>query len=269
MNIGVIGVGNIGSIFAERLVAEKNINMILFDKHKEKLEHFETHEQCSITDQVETIIKDCQIIIIAVKPQDINALLEGLKGHNLEGKTIISTVTGISIKRILDNINSDYVARIMPNVPSAIGKGVMGICFSDSFTSNLKKVVTCLLENLGKVIEIEERHFPAVTALSGSGPAFVFVMIESMIDAGLKMGLSYAQSRELIIGTLIGSAELLEAKGNHPGEFRHLVTSPAGTTIEGIYSLEREGFRGTIMKAINDTFERAKSISEEIEKNSI
>ncbi len=267
MNIGIIGVGNIGSIFTERLAGEKTINLILFDKHKEKIRHFDAQERCKIVDSIDTLVQSCQIIIIAVKPQDINKLMKTLSQYNLEEKTVISSVTGISISKIMSEITSDHIARIMPNVPSAIGKGVMGICFSQSFSTNLKKLVIGILENLGKVIEIEERHFPAVTALSGSGPAFVFVMIESMIDVGLKMGLSYDQSRELVIGTLIGSAELLEAKGNHPGEFRHLVTSPAGTTIEGIYSLEREGLRGTIMKAINDTFERAKSISEEIEKN--
>ncbi|HOO33501.1 MAG TPA: pyrroline-5-carboxylate reductase [Thermotogota bacterium] len=268
MNIGVIGVGNIGSIFTERLADEKTINIVLFDKHQEKIRHFESQERCSIVDSIDELVRQCQIIILAVKPQDINRLLTVLGGYNLEEKTIISTVTGISITRIMTVINTDHVARIMPNVPAAIGKGVTGICFSESFSVKFKQVVISMLENLGKVIEIEERHFPAVTALSGSGPAFVFVVIESMIDAGLKMGLSYEQSRELVIGTLVGSAELLEVKGNHPGEFRHLVTSPAGTTIEGIYSLEREGLRGTVMKAINDTFERAKSISDEIERNS-
>ncbi|RAM60027.1 pyrroline-5-carboxylate reductase, partial [Mesotoga sp. SC_3PWM13N19] len=105
----------------------------------------------------------------------------------------------------------------------------------------------------------------AVTALSGSGPAFVFVIVESLIDVGLKMGLSYDVARELILGTLGGSVELLKVKGNHPGEFRHLVTSPGGTTIEGIYSLEREGLRGTIMKALFDTYLRAREINSELE----
>ncbi len=114
------------------------------------------------------------------------------------------------------------------------------------------------METLGKVVEVPEKHMAAVTSLSGSGPAFVFVLIESLIDAGLRLGLSYDLSRELVIETLKGSAELLQVMGNHPGEFRHIVTSPAGTTIEGIYSLEREGIRGILMKAIYDTYKRAK-----------
>ncbi|MCL4407965.1 MAG: pyrroline-5-carboxylate reductase, partial [Thermotogae bacterium] len=109
----------------------------------------------------------------------------------------------------------------------------------------------------GVLVEIEEKHFAAVTALSGSGPAFIFVIIEALVDAGMKLGLSYDTSMELVIETIKGSAELLQKEGKHPGEFRHLVTSPGGTTIEGIYSLEREGLRGILMKMIFDTYKKA------------
>jgi len=267
MNIGIIGVGNIGGIFVEQLKKDKEITLYLFDKHTDKISPFEGKKRCICSDSTEKLVQECDTIILSVKPQDSIPLLKGLKDFDFEHKIIISTITGISIARIGEEINAKKVARIMPNVPSAIGKGVTGVCYSQAFDKAAKDAVNCILSKLGNVIEIEEKAFPAVTALSGSGPAFVFVVIESMIDIGLKMGLSYDVSRELVLGTLIGSAQLLEARGNHPGEFRHLVTSPAGTTIEGIYSLEREGLRGTIMKAINDTFERAKSISDEIERD--
>jgi len=267
MNIGIIGVGNIGGIFVEQLKKDKEIHLYLYDKHKDKLNSFKGKKRCVCADSAEEIVRECDVIILSVKPQDAIPLLKGLKACDFEHKTIISTITGISIARIGEEINVKKAARIMPNVPSAIGKGVTGVCYSESFDQAGKAAINNILSKLGNAIEIEEKAFPAVTALSGSGPAFVFVVIESMIDIGLKMGLSYDVSRELVLGTLIGSAQLLEARGNHPGEFRHLVTSPAGTTIEGIYSLEREGLRGTIMKAINDTYERAKSISEEIERD--
>ncbi|MFN3284077.1 MAG: pyrroline-5-carboxylate reductase family protein, partial [Pseudothermotoga sp.] len=104
----------------------------------------------------------------------------------------------------------------------------------------------------------------AVTALSGSAPAFVFVIIEALIDAGIRMGLSYETSRLMVLETIIGSAELLLKLGNHPGEFRHVVTSPAGTTIEGIYRMEREGIRGALMKTIHETFLKAIELQKEI-----
>lgn len=267
MNIGIIGVGNIGGIFVEQLKMDKTITLYLFDKHKGKIESYEGEKSCVICDSTLELIRESECIILSVKPQDSIPLLEEMKAFEFGDKTIISTITGISIARIQKEIIAKKVTRIMPNVPSAIGKGVTGVCYSQGFDEAGKDAVNCILSKLGSVIEIEEKAFPAVTALSGSGPAFVFVVIESMIDIGLKMGLSYDVSRELVLGTLIGSAQLLEAKGNHPGEFRHLVTSPSGTTIEGIYSLERGGLRGTIMKAINDTFERAKSISDEIERD--
>src|SRR6056297_1588379 len=266
MNIGIIGVGNIGGIFVDQLKKDKTITLYLFDKHRGKIESHEGEKSCVICDSTLELIRKSESIILSVKPQDSIPLLEGMKTFKFGDKTIISTITGISMDRIQKEIIAKKVARIMPNVPSAIGKGVTGVCFSEGFDATSKDAVNCILSKLGNVIEIEEKAFPAVTALSGSGPAFVFVVIESMIDIGLKMGLSYDVSRELVLGTLIGSAQLLEARGNHPGEFRHLVTANAGTTIEGIYSLEREGLRGTIMKAINDTFERAKMISDEIER---
>jgi len=266
MKVGIIGVGNIGGIFCEQLKKDPAITLHLFDKHSVKLGSYEG-KGCNCSKSAPEAVKESDIILLAVKPQDTVPLLKELQDCDFEQKIVISTITGISISRIAQEINASKIARIMPNVPSAIGKGVTGVCYAKAFSPEEKDAVNCILSKLGIVIEIEEKAFPAVTALSGSGPAFVFVVIESMIDIGLKMGLSYDVSRELVLGTLIGSAQLLQARGNHPGEFRHLVTSPAGTTIEGIYSLEREGLRGTIMKAINDTYERAKSISEEIERD--
>ena len=265
MKIGIIGVGNIGGIFVEQLRKDETITLNLYDKKRDKIGDIEG-DNIIICSTTEMVCKDSELLIVAVKPQDSISLLNELKKCEVSQKTIISTITGISLDRIHKTLKTENIARIMPNVPAAIGKGVTGVCFYDTTKKEAKSHVDKILRELGSVVEIEEKDFPAVTALSGSGPAFAFVIIESLIDIGLKMGLSYEKSRELVIGTLIGSAELLSEKGNHPGEFRHLVTSPAGTTIEGIYSLERDAFRGTIMKAIYETYQRAVELSDEIEK---
>jgi pyrroline-5-carboxylate reductase len=124
-----------------------------------------------------------------------------------------------------------------------------------------------MLKPFGSIIEVKERLISSVTALSGSGPAFVFVIVEALIDAGIKLGLSYEVAMEMILQTLRGSVELLENEKKHPGELRHIVTSPAGTTIEGIYSLEQSGLRGILMKTIFDTYQRADELAEKINKD--
>jgi len=268
MKIGIIGVGNIGGIFANRLLHELHDleQLYLLDRNLDRLSGLSAEsEKVVIAKSPDEVLSNCTHVIISVKPQDCGELfLEIINGKN-DGPVVISTITGIEIKVISKNTGLEKIARIMPNVPSAIGRGMTGFVCSTSLTGREKREVERILLTMGDIVEVREKDLAAVTALSGSGPAFVFVIVESLIDVGLKMGLSYDVARELILGTLGGSVELLKVKGNHPGEFRHLVTSPGGTTIEGIYSLEREGLRGTIMKALFDTYLRAREINSELE----
>jgi pyrroline-5-carboxylate reductase len=268
MKIGIIGVGNIGGIFAHRLLSkfEGLEALYLLDRYPEKLSGLASDStRVIIASEPSEIFKNCTHVILSVKPQDCMELFAQIKNGRQHNPIIISTITGIQIDTIASNTSIKKIARIMPNVPSAIGRGVTGLVFSGCFTEDERREVKRILLTMGDIVEVREKDLAAVTALSGSGPAFVFVIVESLIDVGLKMGLSYEVSRELILGTLGGSVELLKERGNHPGEFRHLVTSPGGTTIEGIYSLEREGLRGTIMKALFDTYLRAKEINAELE----
>ncbi|TYB90849.1 MAG: pyrroline-5-carboxylate reductase [Kosmotoga sp.] len=267
MYIGIIGVGNIGSIFVERLKETNENHIIIYDRNTLRTDVFKKESEIEVANCIGEVVDNSELILIAVKPQDAKELLKELRKIDVREKILVSTITGVTTEKIKEISGATYIARIMPNVPAAIGKGVTGLHLDNTLDKEMQKKVITLLRKLGEVVEIEENHFAAVTALSGSGPAFVFVIVESLIDIGLKMGLSYEKARELIIDTLIGSGELLKAKGSHPGEFRHLVTSPAGTTIEGIYSLERDAFRGTIMKALFDTYTKAKDLSEEIKSS--
>ena len=268
MKIGIIGVGNIGGIFANRLLEkyEDLESLYLMDRFSEKLTHFASQsEKVMVVSNAKDVLKNCSYVILSVKPQDSMELFESIKDGIGNSPVIISTITGIQINTIFRETGIKKIARIMPNVPSAIGNGVTGFAPSTALSVTELDDVKRILLTMGDIVQVRENDLAAVTALSGSGPAFVFVIVESLIDVGLKMGLSYDVSRELILGTLIGSVELLRERGSHPGEFRHLVTSPGGTTIEGIYSLEREGLRGTLMKALFDTYLRAKEINSELD----
>ncbi|HEY8543337.1 MAG TPA: pyrroline-5-carboxylate reductase, partial [Pseudothermotoga sp.] len=177
---------------------------------------------------------------------------------------IVSTMTAVTIERIILRTNCEKVVRIMPNVPAMIGRGVVGVSRSSHVGEDDWKRCCKLLSALGTIIEVDEKHLAAVTALSGSAPAFIFVIIEALIDAGIRVGLSYETSRLMVLETLRGSSELLLRLGDHPGEFRHVVTSPAGTTIEGIYRMEREGIRGALMKTIQETYLKAIQLQKEL-----
>lgn len=265
MNIGIIGVGNIGKIFLEKSIQNTGLEIHgvnICDLSKEKVREYLGEVFVNFYEKPKELCENSDIILTAVKPQDANELLEQIKTVDFTNKVIISPMTGINIDKIKKTTGAKNIIRIMPNIPAAIGKGVTGVCYSEGFDSVFQESALGIIATLGKTVIIREKDFPAVTALSGSSPAFVFVIIESLIDVGLKMGLSYDKSRELILETLTGSIELLKEKGNHPGEFKHLVTSPGGTTIEGIYSLEREGLRGTIMKVLFDTYLRAKELND-------
>jgi len=266
VKVGIIGVGNIGSVIARRLVEGKVVDpedVILSNRSKEKLVPFQKSGY-TIADTNEELCELSDVIFFCVKPQDSLEMFSQIKKVSLKEKIVISTMTAVSIRKIREETGSEKVVRIMPNVPAMIGKGVIGMASSDNIPSDDRELIKKVVSTLGFVVEVREKDLAAVTALSGSGPAFVFVMMEALIDAGLRMGLSYEKARVMILETLKGSAELLKIMGNHPGEFRHVVTSPAGTTIEGIYTMEREGIRGALMKTIHETFLRALKLEEEL-----
>ncbi len=260
MNVGVVGVGNIGTIIATLLLKEKH-KLFLVDRHEEKAEKF---KDCGFYKDVFGLPKELDVLFLSIKPQDAKEVMKKISKNDCNYKYIVSTVTGLQIKEIKKYFLNSKVIRIMPNIPISIGKGVIGTSYDASLDQEDKNIISKILNPFGKVIEVKESLISSVTALSGSGPAFVFVIVEALIDAGIKLGLSYEVSMDMILQTLKGSIELLEKEKKHPGELRHIVTSPAGTTIEGIYSLEQSGLRGILMKTIFDTYQRAFELSENI-----
>ncbi|WP_041082525.1 pyrroline-5-carboxylate reductase [Thermotoga profunda] len=260
--IGIVGVGNIGSIIAKRLVESglyKADEIFLANRSQQKLIPF-VEKGYRLATPAE-ISRFCDVIFLCVKPQDSEEMFSQLGKLNA---LIVSTMTAVTIERIILKTNCEKVVRIMPNVPAMIGRGVVGVSRSSHVGEDDWKRCCKLLSALGTIVEVDEKHLAAVTALSGSAPAFIFVIIEALIDAGIRVGLSYETSRLMVLETLRGSSELLLRLGDHPGEFRHVVTSPAGTTIEGIYRMEREGIRGALMKTIQETYLKAIQLQKEL-----
>ena len=204
---------------------------------------------------------NADVVLIAVKPQNIRALLEQIAGKVHPGQTVISVAAGVPTATIEDALADGVpVVRVMSNVPVLVDEAMSAVAPGRNAGPEHVAVADRILGHVGKVVHLGEEHLDSVTALSGSGPAYFFLLAEAMIDAGILLGLSRDVATELIIQTMVGSAKMLRDTGRHPVELRESVTSPGGTTIAAIRVLEEERVRAAFLNAI----EAAKKRSQEL-----
>ena len=264
MRIGVIGVGKMGGSFVERLIGMDEIEVInIHDKYRSKMERFVKMEKVRVSKDLKDLFEMSEIIFLAVKPQDFGGVADELKGVNKDGKILISTMAGVCIERMRKKLGMDKITRIMPNLAVKYGKSVVACSFSDGLDENEKEKIKKILRRFGEVIEMDEKMFSAFTAIVGSGPAVVFIFLESIMDSAIRMGFDYESSKRMAVGMVEGAMEVMKNLNLHPGELKNMVTSPAGTTIEGVYELEKGCFRGTIMEAFDAMRRRADELLED------
>jgi pyrroline-5-carboxylate reductase len=201
--------------------------------------------------------------VIAVKPQDIEVLLGEIAPLLQPEQTVLSVAAAIPTAAIENHLGSPVpVVRSMPNAPAVVHEGIAGICAgSHAGEEHLALAEECL-SHLGGVVRVPERYMDAVTAVSGSGPAYFALIAEGMIEAGLLLGLSREITTRLVVQTMLGTAKLLRDEHIHPVELREAVTSPGGTTIRAIRELERAGVRAALLNAIQAAMERSKELAE-------
>ncbi len=259
MKLGVFGLGNMGTaiisgIIRGELVSHKEIWG--FDTDKAKMAA--TKEALKIhCDDPRNVCKHSDLLILAVKPQDSHNLLREIKEY-LSHQVLLSICAGISIDSIVEDIGSDKkIARGMPNTPLLVGEGATCIAFNSHVTQEEREFTLKTLRSLGMAFEVDEKLMDAVTGLSGSGPAYVFMFIEALADGGVKAGLPRDLALSLAAQTVLGSSRLLLESGKHPGELKDMVTSPSGTTIEGVSILEKAAFRGGIIDAVYQASQRS------------
>lgn len=206
----------------------------------------------------QALINQCELVFLAVKPQSLESAIGGLSFD--AQPLVVSVVAGFQLYHLQRMVGMERVIRVMPNTPCLIGKGASGFVVGAGVTPEDKSLVKCFLESVGLAVEVDERQLDAVTGLSGSGPAYVFTFIESLIDGAVLTGLPRATARKLTLQTVIGSAEMMLQTGDHPGVLRDRVTSPGGTTIEGLKSLEENSFRDAVMSAVFAATERSREL---------
>jgi len=200
------------------------------------------------------------VVVLAVKPQMLDAVLLELVPF-LSGRLIISIVAGVPIGRLAARLpTGTRIARIMPNAPAMVGEGMSAVTFGATALPEDRELVTGMFTSVGKVAVVEEHLMDAVTGLSGSGPAYVFIAIEALADAGVKMGLSRSIAEILAAQTMLGAARTVLETGEHPGRLKDRVTSPGGTTIAGLHQLEQGRLRATLMAAVKAATMRAEEM---------
>jgi pyrroline-5-carboxylate reductase len=201
------------------------------------------------------------IVILAVKPQVMDGVLDGLKDRLSESTLVISIAAGVPLPRIAARLGGTRkLVRVMPNTPCLIRAGASAVAFAPSVSAEEQARAIRLFESVGKVVVVEERLMDAVTGLSGSGPAYVFQIIEALADGGVKMGLPRDTALTLAVQTVLGAARQLIETGEHPARLKDKVASPGGTTIAGLHALEEGGVRSALIAAIEAATKRSEEL---------
>ncbi|HEY2963221.1 MAG TPA: pyrroline-5-carboxylate reductase [Pyrinomonadaceae bacterium] len=224
------------------------------------IEMFEQNREAALAAAPETP-QTGSIVILAVKPQRLSKVLEELKGSIHPDQVIVSIVAGAKTQTITDELLHAAVVRAMPNTPAQIGEGVTAWTASPAVSERQQTQVRALLEALGKTVRVEnERQIDMATALSATGPTYIFLVMEALVDAGVHMGFSRHVAEELVHQTMLGAVLFARESHKHPAELRNMVTSPGGTSAEAIYQMEKGSLRTVLSKAVWAAFQRAESL---------
>ena len=261
--LAILGGGKIGEALLSGLLRGGTLrvdDVVVVEKHEPRAA--ELHDKYGVaTVDVAKAVAHADTILIAVKPQDIASLLAELDDHVEPRHTVVSVAAGITTARIEGALPKDVaVVRCMPNTPALVDQAITAISPGQHADDDHLAVAERLLSAVGRVVRVPESQLDAVTALSGSGPAYFFFLVEAMIDAGILLGLPRALAAELIVQTAVGSSIMLRDSGEHPVQLREAVTSPGGTTIAAIRELENHGVRAALLAAIEAACVRSREL---------
>ncbi|WP_445474133.1 pyrroline-5-carboxylate reductase [Methanococcoides methylutens] len=260
--IGFIGTGKMGeSLIRGILGAHSDISIYASDVYEPSLKKLNSELGISVSTDNTHTIANSDIVVLAIKPQILKDILAQIKDTITADKLVISIAAGVPLAAIEDELNSGTrVIRVMPNIAATVAEAASAICTGTSATAEDAEVALEIFRSLGSAIEVPEKLMDAVTGLSGSGPAYIFPVIEAMADGAVYEGLDRASAITLAAQTVLGAAKMVLETGMHPGELKDMVTSPAGTTIRGIHTLEESGIRAAFMNAVIESSRRSKEL---------
>ena len=261
--IAIIGGGRIGEALLSGLVSSGWSDIVVTTRSEERAAELRERHGVDATTANADAVAGAHVVVVAVKPQDIDALLAEIGPLLRAEQTVLSVAAAIPTsyieKRIADGVP---VVRAMPNAPSVVHEGMAGIAAGAHAGDEQLALAEDVLTHLGRVVRVKEDALDAITAVSGSGPAYFALLAEAMIEAGILLGLSREISTTLVVQTMLGTAKQLRDEGMHPVELRESVTSPGGTTIAAIRELEQAGVRAAFLNAIQAAMTRARELAE-------
>lgn len=264
--LGIIGLGAMGSALARRMAMSEVVQkraVFLADVRREHVASLADQLGSSVV-ETEAIGQVADTIILAVKPGQVGQVLSALRPSLTPEHLLISIAAGISLGDLAAATSlSQPIIRAMPNTPCLIGKGAIVLSSNNNVSAAQLELAQRLLEATGRVWLLPEEQMDAVTAVSGSGPAYVYLFLEALIDGGVAAGLSYSTATELAIQTAIGAIQMMMETEDHPAVLRNMVTSPAGTTAAALREFEKGNFRSTLIEAVLAAWDRSKELQGE------
>lgn len=263
--IAILGAGKIGEALLAGLLStgwRKPEEIVATVRREDRAKEVAERHGIEVTTSNTKAVTGAGIVVIAVKPQDFDLLLGEIGGILSPDQTVLSIAAAVPTAAIEARLAPGVpVLRAMPNTPAVVHEGVAGLCAGAHAGDEHLALAEDVLLHVGRVVRVPERYMDAVTAVSGSGPAYFALLAESMIEAGILLGLSREDTTELVVQTMLGTAKLLRDEKMHPVELREMVTSPGGTTIRAIRELEQAGVRAAFLNAIQAAMERGRELA--------
>ena len=263
MNLGIIGCGKMGSALVKGAIKENAIDgqkVVVIDLVPELAQKLSNDIGATVAKTNDDLIKNADAVLLCVKPQDMISLTDSFNKER-SSKLFISIAAGIKIDDLEKSLkNDDRVIRVMPNTPAMIGQGASAQSKGKNATESDAEFVSKILNAVGISIEVPEKQLDAVTGLSGSGPAYIYTVIEALADGGVLVGLPKEKALTLAAKTVIGAAEMVMKSDEHPAKLRDQVASPGGTTIAGLAALESGKLRSTLIEAVKAATKRSEEL---------
>jgi len=263
-SIGVIGAGNMAEALIRGLVRGGHVpasHVVASNPRKERLEQLQRDYDIKVDTDNKRVAAGAQLCLLAVKPQIVDKVLREIGDQLQPGTLVISVCAGIGTETIESAVGEGVrVVRAMPNTPALVGAGATAIAGGKHASEADLATARAVFDAVGITVVLDEHHLDAVTGLSGSGPAYIFLILEALSDAGVKVGLSRRNAQRLAAQTMLGSAKMLLETDAHVGHLKDMVTSPGGTAIAGLHTLEEGGLRTTLINAVETATKRAREL---------
>ena len=262
--IGFVGAGQMATALAKGFCQAGSVSassIVACDVYPAAGERFVEQTGGRLAGSNAQVASECQVIFLAVKPQQMSHAMADIRAALRPEHLVVSIAAGITLQTMAAGLGEHVkMIRVMPNTPSLVGCGASALSRGLKATDDDVALIRRLLSNVGIAVEVPEKLMDAVTGLSGSGPAYVYQIIEALSDGGVRMGLPRDTATKLAAQTVLGAAQMVLTTGQHPGSLKDAVTSPGGTTIAGLHALERGGLRGIVMNAVEAATERAREL---------